>query len=207
MAPISGQHASGTAAERRAIERLRTVGHLPQRRAGRIPRAPAEPPGFVAGLRADGRALGHVRLEPERRAEVLAGVDAAPLPAQGRAVREFGARALESAVPRAHARRVPPGTSNRLPWPRAHGASDAAAKAISSSSHRCASGRPERAAASIRSSDAHRGGGSGRAGRTPRAGRRPTRPAGLGGWRPGCNHPCSPGAWSGSWRPEPMMDI
>jgi hypothetical protein len=99
MAPISGQHASGTAAERRAIERLRTVGHLPQRRAGRIPRAPAEPPGFVAGLRADGRALGHVRLEPERRAEVLAGVDAAPLPAQGRAVREFGARALESAVP------------------------------------------------------------------------------------------------------------
>src|SRR5689334_14461686 len=148
------------------------------------------PPGFVAGLRAGGRELGHVRLEPERRelrprrdaqlrehvaqvevdgagaeeelradlavcqalgdelrdlvllrgqlgrgrllaprtrglatraklasraarprhrierveglqcrAEVLAGVDAAPLPAQRRAVREFGARALERAVP------------------------------------------------------------------------------------------------------------
>ncbi len=102
----------------------------------------------------------------QRRAEVLARIDAAPPPAQGRAVREFGARPLERALP-------PCVLSERLPEhrlgflghvreqgtavgtrPRAHAASDAAAKALSSSSHRCASGRPARAAASIRSSDA-----------------------------------------------------
>jgi hypothetical protein len=50
----SGQHADGTPAERRAVGQLRIVSHLLQRRAGRVPRAPAKAPGSSPGLRADG---------------------------------------------------------------------------------------------------------------------------------------------------------
>ena len=50
----SGQHVGGTPAERRAVGQLRIVSHLLQRRAGRVPRAPAKAPGSSPGLRADG---------------------------------------------------------------------------------------------------------------------------------------------------------
>src|SRR5262249_18507236 len=45
----SGQHAGGAPAERRAVGQLRIASHLLQRRAGRVPRAPAKPPGSSPG--------------------------------------------------------------------------------------------------------------------------------------------------------------
>jgi hypothetical protein len=52
----SGQHAGGTSAERRAVgQRLRRAGHLLQRRAGRVPRAPAKPPDSSPGYALTGQ--------------------------------------------------------------------------------------------------------------------------------------------------------